>query len=48
MDLVIMLPYSAVAHRLVALLPSRDGYSICAPLSRQEKGFDLVIYKAAG
>jgi len=45
MDPVITLPYSewVVADRLLKMLPPREGYSICAPLSRQEKGFDLVI-----
>lgn len=47
MDPVVTLPYSegVVADRLSKLLPSREGYSICAPLSRQGKRFDLVVAK---
>ena len=34
-----------MASRLQKLLPKSQGYSVLIPLSRQEKGFDLVIIK---
>jgi hypothetical protein len=36
-------PEYAVAHHLRSALPQKDGYSIHVPLSRQEKGVDLVL-----
>ena len=49
MDPVFTVPYSefCVAQQLTRLLPSKQGYSIFAPLSRQEKGVDLVVTKRA-
>ena len=34
-----------VAQQLGRLLPKKQGYSIYAPLSRQEKGVDLVVVR---
>jgi len=50
MDPVFTLPYSefVVAQRLASLLPSKSGFSIHAPLSRQERGIDLVIVRRRG
>jgi hypothetical protein len=38
-------PEFLVAERLQSLLPKKDGYSVLIPLSRQEKGVDLVIHR---
>ncbi|MGO8988085.1 MAG: hypothetical protein ACLQGU_02395 [bacterium] len=38
-------PEFLVAERLQNLLPKKDGYSVLIPLSRQEKGIDLVIHR---
>lgn len=45
MEPVFTLPFSeyAVAQQLHRLFPPSSGYSLFAPLSRQEKGVDLVI-----
>lgn len=45
MEPVFTLPYSeyCVAQRLRSLLPPAEGYSLLVPLSRQEKGVDLVL-----
>jgi hypothetical protein len=45
MDPIIALPYSewVVAQQLTKSFPVREGYSVFAPLSRQEKGVDLVL-----
>ena len=45
MDPIITLPYSewVIAQQLVKSFPVREGYSVFAPLSRQEKGVDLVL-----
>jgi hypothetical protein len=41
-------PEFIVAQRLQSLLPRKDGYSILIPLSRQEKGIDLVVFHRRG
>jgi len=38
-------PEFVVAERLQELLPRKDGYSVFIPLSRQEKGIDLVVHR---
>ena len=45
MDPIITLPYSewVIAQQLVKSFPVREGYSVFAPLFRQEKGVDLVL-----
>lgn len=45
MEPVFSLPYSefCVAQRLSRLFPARLGYSLHAPLSRQEPGVDLLL-----
>ena len=45
MEPIVTLPYSEwlVAERLMAALPPRQGYSVYVPLSRQEKGVDLLL-----
>ncbi len=45
MEPIFTLPYSefCVAQQLNRLLPSSHGYSVYAPLSRQEPGVDLVL-----
>jgi hypothetical protein len=45
MEPIFTLPYSewVVAEELAKLLPAGDGYSIFVPLSRQEKGVDILI-----
>jgi hypothetical protein len=47
MDPVFTLPWPEfhLANRLQGFLPKKDGYSIFVPLSRQEKGADLAIFK---
>lgn len=46
MDPIFTLPYPeyAVAIELNKHFKKNDGYSISIPLSRQEKGFDLILY----
>lgn len=50
MEPVFTLPYSeySVAQQLRRLLPAVEGYSLYAPLSRQEKGVDLIITRRRG
>ena len=45
MEPIVTLPYSEwlVAEHLMAALPASHGYSVYAPLSRQEKGVDLLL-----
>lgn len=45
MEPVVTLPYHEwiVAEELTRRLPAATGYSVCVPLSRQQKGFDLVV-----
>ena len=38
-------PEFVVAERLRKLLPAKNGYSVLIPLSRQEKGIDLVLLR---
>ena len=47
MDPVYTLPYSefCVAQQLTRFLPPNRGYSLYAPLSRQEPGVDLVVVR---
>lgn len=46
MEPVFVLPYSefAVANEIQSHLRPKQGYSVLIPLSKQQKGFDLVIY----
>ena len=46
MEPVFVLPYPefAVANEIQLHLRPKYGYSVLIPLSRQQKGFDLVIY----
>ncbi len=50
MNPVYSLPFSefCVAQQLAKLLPATRGYSIFAPLSRQEKGVDLLVTRRRG
>jgi hypothetical protein len=45
MEPIFSLPYSefCVAQQLARLLPAKQGYSLYAPVSRQQKGVDLLI-----
>jgi hypothetical protein len=45
MEPIVTLPYSEwlVAQQLIKALPASQGYSVYAPLSRQEKGVDLLL-----
>jgi hypothetical protein len=45
MEPVFTLPYSeySVAQKLATVLPASHGYSLFAPLSRQQKGVDLIV-----
>jgi hypothetical protein len=45
MEPIFSLPYSefCVAQQLARLLPAAEGYSLYAPVSRQQKGVDLLI-----
>jgi len=45
MEPIFTLPYSefCVAQQLARLLPSKKGYSLYAPISRQQPGVDLLI-----
>jgi len=47
MEPIFTLPYPehAVIEELSKHFPKKEGYSILVPSSRQQKGFDLVIYK---
>jgi hypothetical protein len=47
---IFTLPYSefVVAQRLAQLLPASKGYSLHAPISRQEPGVDLLIARRRG
>ena len=49
MEPIVTLPYSEwlVAEQLMKQLPARQGYSVYAPLSRQEKGVDLLVTRRA-
>src|SRR5437867_7585758 len=48
MDPVFTLPYPEfiVAEQLSNLMPKKEGYSVNVPLSRQQQGFDLLVYSA--
>jgi len=48
MDAIFTLPYSeyVVATHLQKLLKKKEGYSVQIPLSRQQKGIDLLVYSA--
>ena len=48
MDAVFTLPYPeyVVATHLQRLLKKKEGYSVQIPLSRQQKGIDLLVYSA--
>ncbi len=50
MDPVFTLPYSefVVAQQLAQELPAKLGFSIHTPLSRQQKGVDLVVVRRRG
>ena len=50
MEPVFTIPFSeyAVAQQLHRLLPAAQGYSLYAPLSRQEKGVDLILTRRRG
>jgi len=46
-DGIYTIPYPefCVAHQLSKLFPAKGGYSLFAPLSRQEPGIDLVLVR---
>ncbi len=50
MEPVFSLPYSefCVAQQLAGLLPASQGYSLYAPVSRQQPGVDLLIARRRG
>lgn len=50
MEPVFTLPYSefCVAQQLARLLPGAKGYSLYAPISRQQPGVDLLIARRSG
>jgi hypothetical protein len=50
MEPIFSLPYSefCVAQQLARLLPAKDGYSIYAPISRQQPGVDLLLGRRRG
>jgi hypothetical protein len=50
MEPIITLPYSEwlVADELMSALPGKQGFSVYAPLSRQERGVDLILSKRTG
>jgi hypothetical protein len=50
MDPVFTLQYPEfiVAQRLASLLPATQGFSLYVPLSRQEKGVDLIVARRSG
>ncbi len=50
MEPVFTLPYPefCVAQRLHKLFPTAEGYSLFVPLSRQEKGVDLMLAHRGG
>ena len=47
MDAVFTLPYPEliVGDFLARAFPKSEGYSVTMPLSRQQKGFDLLLYR---
>lgn len=49
MDGIYTIPYPefCAAQQLSRLLPAREGYSLFAPLSRQERGVDLILARRA-
>jgi len=49
MDAVFTLPYSefAVADLFIRTFKAKDGYSVFVPVSRTEKGIDLVLTRRA-
>src|SRR3954452_21593803 len=50
MEPILTLPYSEwlVAEQLMRELPGSEGFSIYAPLSRQERGVDLLLSRRIG
>lgn len=50
MEPILTLPYSEwlVAEQLMRELPGSEGFSVYAPLSRQEKGVDLLLSRRTG
>jgi hypothetical protein len=50
MEPILTLPYSEwlVAEELMETFPGGDGFAVYAPLSRQQKGVDLLLTKRAG
>lgn len=48
MDAIFTLPYPEyiVASQLQKLLKKKEGYSVQIPLSRQQKGIDLLVYSS--
>jgi len=48
MDAIFTLPYPeyVVATQLQKLLKKKEGYSVQIPLSRQQKGIDLLVYSS--
>jgi len=46
MDPILILPFSEnmVVNELERKFPKRDGYSILIPSTRQQKGFDIVLF----
>lgn len=50
MEPILTLPYSEwlVAGQLMSALPAAEGFSVYAPLSRQEKGVDLLLIRRTG
>src|SRR5262245_40609367 len=50
MEPIFSLPYPefCVAQQLSRLLPARLGYSLYAPVSRQQPGVDLVVARRGG
>lgn len=50
MEPIFSLPYSefCVAQQLARLLPAKQGYSIYAPISRQQPGVDLLLARRLG
>jgi hypothetical protein len=50
MDAVFTLPYSefAIAESFIREFKAKDGYSVFVPVSRTEKGIDLVLTRRSG
>lgn len=46
MDNVFTLPFSEylIAAKLQSVFGKRNGYSVAIPMSRQQKGYDLIVY----